>query len=57
MLGYIRTFCKFVIHRLKNATFSDILKKVNTYCFANNYSVILCLNPLEIPKMYEFEAP
>jgi hypothetical protein len=33
----------------KNGTFSDVLIKVKTYCFANSYHS--SLNPLEIVKL------
>ncbi len=49
ILGVILTvFASFQCKCSKINTFSDILEKVKTYCFAKSY--ILRLNLFEIPK-------
>ncbi len=42
------------MQKLKNDTFSDILQKEQTNCFA--IAIILRLNPLEIAKKIKIEA-
>ncbi len=41
----------------KNGTFSDILQKVKTYCFAYTVAITRRLNPIEIFFKYKIEAP
>jgi hypothetical protein len=41
----------------KNGTFSDILQKVKTYCFAKTVAIIRRLDPIEIFFKYKIEAP